>query len=115
MKRFLILSAVAVAACSQATTAVQTADTAIAAPQTQADIALACAAIKVADMGFQIAVQAGSVDAGMLATEQQVVAGITKVCTPPYPQNTVDVVKTIFGAAAQVSGLTSNAHAAASQ
>ena len=91
------------------------ANAAIAAPTTQADIALACGAVQIADAGFQIAVKAGYTDANAVAIESKAMAAITTLCTPPYPQNTGDVVKTIFAIAAQVSGLTAAAHASNSQ
>lgn len=114
-KIIALSAALVLAACSGVAPAVQQADTAIAAPQTQTDIALACSAVQIADAGFQIAVKAGYVDAGGLAIEKTAMAGIAAACSPPYPVNTTDVIKVVFSAAAQVSGLTATAHAAAAQ
>lgn len=110
-KIIALSAALVLAACSGVAPAVQQADTTIAAPQTQADITLACAAVQVADAGFQIAVKAGYVDAGGLAIEKAAMASIAAACLQPYPQNTADVIKLIFATAAQVSGLTATAHA----
>lgn len=110
-----LASAIALQGCSGTPAAIQTADASIAAPQTQADIGLACDAVQVADAGFQIAVKAGYVDAASATTEVQIMVGVAKACAQPYPQNTIDVVKTVFGAAAQVAGLTATAHAIAAQ
>lgn len=100
------------ASCSNTAATVQQADTAISAPQTQADIALACGALSVADTGFQIAVKAGYADAGALTVESKVMETVRDLCALPYPQNTADVIKAVFTAAAQVSGLAAVAHAA---
>lgn len=107
-----------IAACSstvdQAVTDKAQADAAIAAPATQTGIALACAGFQIADLGFkEIAVPALGIDAGGQDIEAQAIAMIGKVCTPPYPQSTNDVLKMIADATALLLQAKSAVHATA--
>lgn len=108
MKKLSLALALALGACASV-------DNTLADPQAQQNITLACGAVQIADSGFKIAVSAGYVNPDSQALEAKIVSGVAALCKQPYPQNTVDAVKAIFSAAAQLSGMTAIAHGTVAQ
>lgn len=108
MKKLSLALALVLAACAPV-------DNTLTDPQAQQNITLACGAVQIADSGFQIAVAAGYVNPDSQALETKIVAGVAALCKQPYPQNTVDAIKALFAAAAQLSGMTAIAHGTVAQ
>ena len=105
MRKLALIGCVLLGACAQVTTAKQSADTAIASPQGQSDILLACWGVKALE-----AVDDGLTAAGKIPASAQpgITAGraaLDKLCTPPYPQSTDDIVKAVLSQSAQLSAL----------
>lgn len=108
MRKFLGMAALGaaflLAGCSGSTPPLTQIDQTIASQNVQTGIEFACLGLQGAKAGWDVWAGQHKVSDADKQKAEAAYAGVTQVCTPPYPQNTADVVAKVVAATVAVIG-----------